>query len=93
MKHHSNISMAIQEEILHFIDMSEISVLSMPYIRVKMPRYHHVGFFWELVRSITRCFQLPRTSFFHHTALLDPKVTSAGVLSFISKSHSDEITG
>ncbi len=50
MKHHSNISMAMQEEILHFIDMSEISVLSMPYIRVKMPRYHHVGFFWELVR-------------------------------------------
>ena len=81
------------ERDMHFVDMSEISVLSMPYIRVRKLSYLHVGFFWELLRSKTRCFQLPRTSFFHHTALLDPEVTSASVMSFISKSHSDEITG
>jgi len=45
------------------------------------------------VRSVMRWCQLPRTLFFHQTTLLDLNVTSAGVMSFIPKSHSDETSG
>lgn len=52
------------------------------------------SFWWRWsVRSEMRCCQLPRTSFFHQTFWWDLKVTSAGVLSFIAKSHSDETIG
>ena len=69
------------------------SVLNVPYIRVRKAISQLHSLLGGVVRSTTHCLQLPLTSFFHQTTLWDPEVTSAGVLSFISKSHSDDITG